>query len=169
MKILIFTEGTIIMHQSAAGLSRDEIVKQVQNHQQGIYDFASFIPIGKSVLKLNNWANAGAEIIYLTSRRKPAEVEAVRNVLNRHGFPQGRLLFRRGKQSYKDISEAVLPDVLVEDDCASIGSAAQMTITNVAATIKQRIKSVVVREFGGIDRLPDNISYLCITVDNGTG
>jgi hypothetical protein len=44
-----------------------------------------------------------------------------------------------------------------------------MTITNVDAAIKRRIKSVVVREFGGIDSLPDNITNLCMTVDNDTG
>jgi hypothetical protein len=169
MKILIFTEGTILMHRSAAGLTRDEIIKQVQNPAPDIYDFTSYIPIGNSVSKLNHWADAGAEIIYVTSRKKPAEVEAIRNVLNTHGFPEGRLLFRRRKQTYKDIAEAVLPDVLVEDDCESIGGVAQMTITNVDAAIKKRIKSVVIREFGGIDGLPDNITNLCMTVDNDTG
>jgi hypothetical protein len=160
MKILIFTEGTIIMHQSAAGLTRDEIIKQVQNHQEGIHDYASFIPIGNSVRKLNNWAKEGAEIIYLTSRKKPGEVRNIQRVLSTHGFPEGRLMFRQGKQAYQDIAEAVLPNVLVEDDCESIGGAAQMTITNVDAAIKRRIKSVVVREFGGIDRLPDKIDSL---------
>jgi hypothetical protein len=29
MKILVFTEGTIIMHKNASGLSRKQIVKQV--------------------------------------------------------------------------------------------------------------------------------------------
>ena len=96
MKILIFTEGTILMHQSAAGLTRDEIIKQVQNHFPGINDFTSYIPIGNSVSKLNHWAKAGAEIIYLTSRRKPAEIEAIRNVLNRHGFPQAVCCSGRG-------------------------------------------------------------------------
>ncbi len=160
MKILIFTEGTILMHQCAAGLSRNEILKQLRNRQGNPRDFASYIPIGNSVKKLNNWAKAGVEIIYLTSRRKPAEVEAIRNVLNTHGFPNSRLLFRQGKQAYKDIAEAVMPDVLVEDDCESIGGAAQMTITNVDAAIKRRIKSVVIREYGGIDRLPDKIELL---------
>ena len=169
MKILIFTEGTILMHKTAAGLTRDEIIKQVQNPAPDIYDFASYIPIDNSVLKLNHWANAGAEIIYLTSRKKPAEVTAIQQVLSTYRFPRGPLLFRQGKQTYKDIAEAVLPDVLVEDDCESIGGVEQMTITNVDAAIKKRIKSVVIREFSGIDSLPDNITNLCMTVDNDTG
>ena len=160
MKIMIFTEGTILMHKGAFGLTRDEIMKQLRNHQGNPRDYTSYIPIGNSVLKLNHWADAGAEIIYLTSRIKPAEVEAIGNVLNRHGFPQGRLLFRQGKQAYKDIAETVVPDVLVEDDCASIGGAEQMTITNIDATIKRRIKSVVVQEFGGVDHLPDKFELL---------
>ena len=160
MKILIFTEGTILMHKGALGLTRDEIIKQLRNHQGNPRDYASYIPVGKAVLKLNNWADAGAEIIYLTSRIKPAEVEAIGNVLNRHGFPRGRRLFRQGKQAYKDIAEVLLPDVLVEDDSESIGGAEQMTITNIDATIKRRIKSIVVQEFGGIDLLPDKIESL---------
>ena len=69
-------------------------------------------------------------------------------------------MFRQGKQTYKDIAEAVLPDVLVEDDCESIGGAEQMTTTNVDAAIKRRIKSIVVPEYGGIDHLPDKIESL---------
>ena len=53
-----------------------------------------------------------------------------------------------------------MPDVLVEDDCASIGGAEQMTITNIDTTIKKRMKSIVVREFSGIDWLPDKIELL---------
>jgi hypothetical protein len=41
--------------------------------------------------------------------------------------------------------------VLVEDE---------MTITNVRPEIKRKIKSVPVKEFGGIDHLPDQLSAL---------
>ena len=160
MKILIFTEGTIIMPKSAPALPRDEIGKQGRNNGKTSYDYASFIPIGNAVGKLNNWAKAGAEIIYLTSRKKQAEIQDVQHVLISHGFPAGRLLFRRDKESYKDIAEAVMPDVLVEDDCESIGGADQMTIIRVSPEIKNRIKSIVVRENGGIDHLPYNIASL---------
>jgi hypothetical protein len=51
-------------------------------------------------------------------------------------------------------------DVLVEDDCESIGGADQMTITYIKPDIKNRIKSIVVKENGGIDHLPDNIEAL---------
>ena len=35
-----------------------------------------------------------------------------------------------------------------------------MTITHVRPEIKKRIKSIPIREFGGIDHLPDKISAL---------
>ena len=37
---------------------------------------------------------------------------------------------------------------------------AEMTMTNVDPVIRGRIKSIVVREFGGIDHLPDDIMAL---------
>ena len=160
MKILIFTEGTIIMPRPAVGLARNEIEKQGRNTAKTEYDYASFIPIGDAGGKLNNWAKQGAEIIYLTSHRSQAEIQGVQHVLSSHGFPAGRLLFRRDKESYKDIAEAVMPDVLVEDDCESIGGAEQMTITYIWPEIKNRIKSIVVKENGGIDYLPDNLEAL---------
>ena len=53
-----------------------------------------------------------------------------------------------------------MPDVLVEDDCESIGGEVEMTYPHIRPELKPRIKSVVVREFGGIDHLPDDISAL---------
>ena len=35
-----------------------------------------------------------------------------------------------------------------------------MTITNVRPAIKKKIKSIVVKEFSGIDKLPDNVKKL---------
>ncbi len=51
-------------------------------------------------------------------------------------------------------------DILVEDDCRSIGGADEMTITHVRPEIKTKIKSIVVEEFRGIDNLSDNIINL---------
>jgi hypothetical protein len=48
----------------------------------------------------------------------------------------------------------------MEDDCESIGGTEQMTITRVRPDIKNRIKSIVVKENGGIDHLPDNLEAL---------
>lgn len=63
-------------------------------------------------------------------------------------------------EEYKDIAERIIPDILIEDDCESIGGAKEMTITNVIPKIKKKIKSIVVKEFAGIDDLPDDLSKL---------
>ncbi len=56
---------------------------------------------------------------------------------------------------YKDIAERVLPDVLIEDDCESIGGKKEMTITDIKPEIRKRVKLVVIKEFEGIDNLPN--------------
>jgi hypothetical protein len=158
MRILIFTEGTIIMHKTALGHSREEIVKQVADEQESVHDYGSYVPIGNAVKKMRNWKNDGAEILYLTSRRKPDEVKKIQDVLKIFKFPEGQLQFRQKDEEYKNVVEKVTPDVLIEDDCESIGGVDEMTITHVNHGIKNNIKSIVIKEFGGIDHLPDKIS-----------
>lgn len=160
MKILIFTEGTIIMHKTAISHSREEIVKQVEDKEESVHDYKSYVPVSNVVKKLQNWKNDGAEILYLTSRKKPEEIEQIQNVLKKNKFPDGQLLFRQKNEEYKDVAEKVVPDVLVEDDCESIGGIDEMTITHVKPEIKKKIKSIPIKEFGGIDHLPDKISAL---------
>lgn len=67
---------------------------------------------------------------------------------------------REKKETYKDIAECLKPDILVEDDCRSIGGKRQMCIYNVREEIKQHIKSAAVPEFKGIDHLPSDIESL---------
>ena len=160
MRILIFTEGTIIMHKGAIGHSQEEIVKQVENEQGSVHDYKSYVPIDDAVKKLHSWKKDGAEILYLTSRRKPKEIEDIKQVLKKHNFPDGQLLFRRKSEEYKDVAERVVPNVLVEDDCESIGGIDEMTITHVKPEIEKKIKSIPIKEFGGIDHLPNKISAL---------
>ena len=161
MKILIFTEGTLIMHKNARGYTREEIVKQVcDGKDPSLYEWKTYIPIGNAVKKLQTWKNQGAEILYLTSRTKSTEIEDVKRVLEKHNFPEGQLLFRQKDEEYRDVVKRVMPDILIEDDCESIGGKDEMTYTHIDPELKKRIKSIVVREFGGIDHLPDNISSL---------
>jgi hypothetical protein len=157
---MIFTEGTIIMHKGAICHSRAEIIQQVEEKEKTVGDYASYIPISDSVRKLNSWAKEGAEIIYLTSRKKEGEIQMIQKVLTKHSFPKGLLLFRHPGEEYKDIAEKNVPDVLVEDDCESVGGPDEMTVTHIKASIKCRIKSITVKEFGGIDHLPDKVSSL---------
>jgi len=182
MKIMIFTEGTIIMHLSGGDVSREERVRQSQKEGiQGeerriayesnsplpsvepgsVYDLKSYIPVGNSVGKIWAWYFQGAGICYLTSRRIKGEIDTIRMILGKYKFPNpSNLYYRQQNKSYKDIAEDIMPDVLIEDDCESIGGEKEMTYPHINESKRQRIKSVVVREFGGIDHLPDDPDLL---------
>jgi len=160
MKILIFTEGTIIMHKNATGYTREEIVRQVKMKESSIYDYASYVPVKNAISKIKSWHDLGAEIIYLTSRQKRYEIDQIKQVLIKYDFPMGRLEYRVDEESYKDVAERIMPDVLIEDDCESIGGEKEMTITHVSSDKKTRIKSIPLKEFNGIDHLPDNLTEL---------
>ncbi|OGE71166.1 hypothetical protein A2617_01400 [Candidatus Daviesbacteria bacterium RIFOXYD1_FULL_41_10] len=56
--------------------------------------------------------------------------------------------------------ENVLPDILIEDDCESIGGEIEMCYPNIKPEIKEKIKHIIVKEFQGIDHLPDNLDEL---------
>ncbi len=156
IRLLVFTEGTILMHKNAAGYSREEIIKQVKEKENSVSEYDLYIPVGNAAQKITAWKNNCAEIIYLTSRRKNTEIQAIRKVLSRYCFPKGRLLHRIKNETYANVAERIKPDILIEDDCESIGGAKEMTITNIRPDIKKKIKPVVVKEFSGIDTLPDN-------------
>lgn len=129
MKILIFTEGTVIMHALAKGLSREERVRQSQAAviqriipfkvtRGSVYDFENYISVGNAVEKLKFWKQQGVEIFYLTSRRKKSEIDFIEKILSKNNFPDWQnLYFRKRGEKYKDIAERLVPDVLIEDDC----------------------------------------------------
>jgi len=180
MKILVFTEGTILMYALAKGVNREERVKQsqaagTQREERNIafesntaapkvasgsvYDLESHIPVGNAVEKLKSWKKQEVKIIYLTSRRIKSEVETIKKVLQKYHFPDYQnLYFRQQGEDYKDIAEKVMPDILIEDDCESIGGEKEMVYPHVKAELKLQIKSIVVREFEGIDHLPKKLS-----------
>jgi hypothetical protein len=135
MKILVFTEGTTI-------------------------EYRKKIPSGNAPAKLSAWKAQGAEITYLTSRTTPEEIGVVQHLLEQYEFPQGELFYRRKGEAYKDVAERVLPDLIIEDDCASIGGQIQMTYPHIKSELKSKIKSIVVVEDGGIDHLPDSLHDL---------
>lgn len=143
-RILIFTEGTILGPKRWWEWFNDK----------------GYIPIGQSVNKVRDWERQGAKIAYLTSRKKLAEVVAIREILRKEQFSGQYLFYRDDNEQYRDIAEQVIPDILIEDDCRSIGGRWQMTITYVKDEIKSRIHSIVVREFIGIDNLPDDLQKL---------
>ncbi|MEK7121666.1 MAG: hypothetical protein AAB857_03080 [Patescibacteria group bacterium] len=156
MKILVFTEGTILTHQSDIGLTREDIVKKVMNKEKTVRDFAHYVPIGNAVDKIKKWADWGAQIVYMTSRKSQKEVSDIQNVLDQNSFPKGVLEYRKMGEEYKDVAERVMPDVLIEDDCESIGGEIEMSYPHIKDELRARIRSVVVKEFFGIDNLPDS-------------
>ena len=160
MKIMVFLHGTAIMHKNAIGRTREERVKQVLEGDESLDDFTSYVPVDNAVRKLQMWRQQGAKIVYLSSHKKVEDVEKDEAVLRKHGFPNGQVFFRQSSEQYEDVAERVLPDILIEDDCESIGGEKEMTYPHIKPQLQTKIKSVVVREFGGIDHLPDGISTL---------
>ncbi len=143
-RILIFTEGTVLGPR----------------HWWEFFNDKGYIPVGRCVEKIHGWEEQGARIAYLTSRRKPADVAAICEILRKGEFAGSHLFYRGEGEEYHHIAEQVVPDVLIEDDCRSIGGSRNWTITYVKPEIKQLIHSIVVPEFKGIDLLPDELAKL---------
>jgi hypothetical protein len=162
VKILVFLHGTTIMHKHAKGLARQEIVKQVVESEESLHNYSSYIPIGNAAKKLQRWAGQGARIGYLSSHRNAEDLAEDKFVLKKYAFPDGQIFYRRNREKYKNVVERIrpLPDVIVEDDCESIGGEIEMVYPNLKPELKTRIKSIVVKEFDGIDDTPDEISEL---------
>lgn len=135
MRILVFTEGTILDDRKP-----DE----------------EWNMVGNATRKLQAWREHGATILYLSSKTNPETLSKVREALWKGGAPEGELFFRREHEHYGQAAERASPDVIVEDDCESIGGQADMTYPKLRPDVKARTKSVVIPEWGGIDELPDD-------------
>ena len=173
MRILVFLQGTTIMHKNAVDKTREEIVQQVKEQGESVRDFKSYIPVGNASTKLKKWVEQGAQISYLTAltedkRARGDEIvgkvglKVDREILNRYGFPKGEVYHRQRGENYQDVVERMdpLPDIIIEDDCESIGGEKEMTCPHLRPELKTKIKSIVVKEFGGIDYLSDQLSQL---------
>ncbi len=159
-RILVFLYGTSIMHRTALGLPRNEIVQQIiDGIDDSISDFASYIPIGNVDKKLTIWQNQGAEILYLSSHSTLQNVKKDEIVLKKYNFPKGPIFYPKEKD-WNYVIEEANPDIIIEDDCESTGGEYQMTYPNLNKEWKAKLGSIVIKEFGGIDNLPDNIIEL---------
>ena len=159
-RILVFLHGTSIMHRNALALSREKIIQQVvDGFDDSINDFASYIPIGSVVEKLKTWQKQGAKIAYLSSHKSLDKVKKDEIILNRYNFPKGTIYYRK-ESNWNLPIEVAKPDILIEDDCESIGGEYQMTYPNLDTDKKSKVLSIVVKEFGGIDHLPDDLHKL---------
>ena len=166
MRILVFLHGTAIMHAGGAGMPRALRVRQVRERHPSVRDYAAYVPIGDAAAKLRRWQAQGAVIAYLSSHHTPDDVAKDAAVLQRYGFPEGEVFARQSGEDYGAATERAQPDVLIEDDCESIGGAVEMTHPMLRPGLRERVTSIVVREFEGIDHLPDDIAVL---IGGGTG
>ena len=153
MRLLVFLHGTVLMHAGGVGVTRAERVAQVGANHPTVGEYAAYVPVGQAVAKLHRWQDAGAAVDYLSSHRNPNDVALDLAVLRTYGFPSGRVLARLPGETYGDVAGREAPDVLIEDDCESIG-ADQITYPQIAPSVRAHIKSIIIPEFGGIDHLP---------------
>ena len=160
MRLLVFLHGTVLMHAGAVEVTRAERVAQVRAKHPTVREYAAYVPVGDAVAKLRHWQAAGAVVDYLSSHRNPDDVALDAEVLRAFRFPAGRVLARLPGETYGEVAGREAPDVLIEDDCESIG-ADQVTYPQIPSAVRARIKSIIVPEFGGIDHLPDDPMPCC--------
>lgn len=160
MKIMVFLHGTTIMHSGALRRARGERVRQVIEREASVRDFSTYVPVGDAARKIRAWVQQGAQIVYMSSHRTDDDLEKDREVLRRYSFPQGEVQFRRGREEYRDVAERLMPDIIIEDDCESIGGETEMIYPQIEAELRGKIRSILVKEFEGIDHLPDELSAL---------
>lgn len=160
MKIMVFLHGTAIMHKAGLGKTPQERIKQVEENEPSVHMYEEYVPVGKASEKIREWQEQGAEIVYLSSHMDRESVKKDIQVLSKYNFPNGPVLYRQLLESYAKVAEKAMPDILIEDDCESIGGETQMTYPHIKAAKKRLIKSIIVKEFSGIDKLPDDINEL---------
>lgn len=156
VRVMVFQHGTAIMHVSAVGQPRAERVRQSRRRDASVLDFAAYVPAEHAVDKVRAWQRRGADICYLSSHTGAADVALDGAVLAAHGFPAGPVFFRQPGESYAAVARRAGADVVVEDDCASIGGSQQTTASSVAQSPGRAVGCVVVPEFGGLTHLPDD-------------
>jgi hypothetical protein len=162
MYLLVFLHGTVLMHCSGVGCDRAARVRQCREGDPSIREYATYVPVDGAVAKLAAWRRQEAKISYLSSHRRIEHVLMDVYVLRHHAFPEGQVCYRSAGETYQDVVARILPDVLIEDDCESIGGAVEMITPHLPPDLRARIVSIVVPEFGGIDHLPDDITTLMV-------
>ena len=145
-KIMIFIEGTTFYTKPFLYL----------------FSKKGYEPLGKSIIIINDLFDKGNEI-YLCSYVRKNRYSFLKSVMDYYKVNYTQILCRDKGEQYSDLVERVRPDMLIEDDCASIGGEKEWCITNVREDIRTNIKSIIVKEFKGIDHIKEDItmkSYL---------
>lgn len=136
MKIMIFIEGTTFYTKPFLFL----------------YSKHGYKPIGNAVELVNTWYEKGYEI-YLCSYVHKTRFNFIKKVMDFYNIKYTEILCRRKGEKYSEIVERLKPDILIEDDCKSIGGLKECCITDVKEEIKADIQSIIVPEFSGIDSI----------------
>ena len=151
MKLLVFLHGTIIMHSSGVDKTHKERVEQSRKRDSSVLDYENYVPIGNAVEKLKQWQSQGHEISYLSSHESAEDAANDQSILDKYDFPKAPIHWRDNKQTYAQVAEKIMPDVLIEDDCESIGGEIETTYYHINPATKPKIRQILVKEFGGID------------------
>lgn len=135
-KIMIFSEGTILKPKHNNFISRVNVNK--------------YIAIDNAIEKIKSWQEEGYEIIYLTSQ-KGKKAMGMAQRLDELGFTGSMVGYRQSRQDYATLIKEERPDILIEDDCKSIGGSEHMCYSQLDENLKKSLKHIVVEEFKGID------------------
>lgn len=135
-KIMIFVEGTILKPKYNNILSR--------------ISMTTYIPINNAIETLKKWQEEGYEVIYLTSLKGRRAMKMAQH-LDELGFIGSMVGYRQKNQDYATLIKEELPDILIEDNCLSVGGEQNMCYNLLSDELKKEIKHIVVEEFKGID------------------
>lgn len=139
MKIMVFIEGTTFC----------------TNFPLFLISKYGYKPIGNAVEVVNTWQAEG-HAIYLCSYVRKRRYGFIKQIIDFYGMKYTEILCREKGEQYSEIVERIKPDILIEDDCKSIGGQKEWCITNVREEIKAGIHSIIVPEFKGIDDVKIN-------------
>jgi hypothetical protein len=160
LKLVVFLQGTTLIESALLGKTREESVKKSRDWAVRGGWLGELVPIGESSKKVRAWSSHGTDLYYLTASRKQENIAKCETALKKWSFPNGVLLHRNPNENYGDIIPEIRPDLIVEDDCESLGGTKEMVYPNLPESVRRSIASVVVREFEGIDHLPDDPTLL---------
>ena len=135
-KIMIFVEGTILKPKYNNILSR--------------ISMTTYIPINNAIETLKKGKEEGYEVIYLTSLKGRRAMKMAQH-LDELGFTGSMVGYRQKNQDYATLIKEELPDILIEDNCLSVGGEQNMCYNLLNDELKKEIKHIVVEEFKGID------------------
>lgn len=136
MKIMFFIEGTTFYTKSLLFL----------------FSKYGYKPIGNAVEIVNTLYEKGYEI-YLCSYVRNTRYNFIKSIVDFYGMKYTEILCRNKGETYREIVERLKPNILIEDDCKSIGGLKACCITGVKDEIKKEIQSIIVPEFAGIDNV----------------